>query len=214
MSRAAGSLPARYDAAMPRFTRREDPRVLADPQRLPPGQVLTQKWPVLHYGEVPRYDLGRWQLQVRGEVDEERSLTHEEVRQLPAVEVVLDIHCVTTWSRFDNRFTGVRFGDFAQLMGMRPSTRFVEFHCFGGFTTTVPVATALDPGALLAWAHDGLELSPEHGYPLRAVMPRRYFWKSAKWLEAVEFRRDDRLGFWERNGYNNSADPWLEERYW
>jgi len=199
---------------VPLFNRRLDPRVEADPDRLPPGQVLTQKWPVLHYGEVPRYDLDRWRLGVRGEVAEERELTHADVRRLPPTEVVCDIHCVTTWSRFDNRFHGVAFAEFARLVGMREQTRFVEFHCFGGFTTTVPIATALDPGALLAWAHDGEELSPEHGHPLRAVMPRRYFWKSAKWVEAVEFRVEDRLGFWERNGYNNGADPWREERYW
>ncbi len=199
---------------MPPFTRRVDPRVAADPARLPPGQVLTGKWPVLHYGGVPRYDLDRWRLRVLGEVEAERSLGLAELHALPETEVVCDIHCVTTWSRFDNRFQGVGFAEFAQRMGMRPTARFVEFHCFQGFTTTVPIATALDPQALLAWAHDGEPLSPEHGHPLRAVMPRRYFWKSAKWLEAVEFRTEDRLGFWERNGYNNAADPWREERYW
>ena len=191
-----------------------DPRVAADPTRLPPGQVLTEKWPVLHYGSVPAYDLGRWRLRAFGEVEAERSFTYEQLRALPVTEVVTDIHCVTTWSRFDNRFEGVGFAAFAALVGMRPTAEFVEFHCAGGFTTSVPVAIACDPAALLTWRHDGVDLSPEHGFPLRALMPRKYFWKSAKWVEGVEFRRTDRLGFWERNGYNNGADPWREERYW
>ncbi len=191
-----------------------DPRVAADPDRLPPGQVLTEKWPVLHYGAVPTYDLARWRLRAFGEVAAERTFTYEELRAMPVTAVVTDIHCVTTWSRFDNRFEGVSFAAFAALVGMTPEAAFVEFHCAGGFTTSVPVAIACDPGALLTWRHDGQDLRPEHGFPLRALMPRKYFWKSAKWVEGVEFLRQDRLGFWERNGYNNSADPWREERYW
>jgi len=198
-----------------RMLRREpDPRVLADPARLPPGQTLTEKWPVLHYGRVPTYDIDRWRLRVFGEVKRELSYSLPEVLALPAREVVCDIHCVTTWSRFDNRFLGVPLATIADLCGAAASASFVEFHCHGGFTTSVPIEVALADDALLAYRHDGAELSPEHGYPLRALFPRKYFWKSAKWVEGVEFRVRDELGFWERNGYNNSADPWREERYW
>lgn len=191
-----------------------DPRVEANPERLPPGQVLTEKWPVLHYGRVPTYELDRWRLRIFGEVARETTLTLAEVLALPSKEVVCDIHCVTTWSRFDNHFEGVPLRHIAELAGVLPEAAFVEFHCYGGFTTSVPLEVALAEDALLTYRHDGVPISQEHGYPLRALLPRRYFWKSAKWLEAVEFRAQDQLGFWERNGYNNSADPWREERYW
>ncbi len=191
-----------------------DPRVEANPTRLPPGQVLTEKWPVLHYGRVPTYDMGRWRLRIFGAVEQDTVLTFDQLLALPAREVLCDIHCVTTWSRFDNRFLGVPLAEIARLAHVRPEARFVEFHCFGGFTTSVPLEVASAEDALLAYRHDGLPLSPEHGYPLRALLPRKYFWKSAKWVEGVEFRAEDELGFWERNGYNNSADPWREERYW
>lgn len=194
--------------------RRVDPRVEADPDRLPPGQVLTEKWPVLHYGSVPRYDMERWRLRVFGEVERELTLTFAELLQMPPREVTCDIHCVTTWSRFDNRFSGVPIGALAELAGVRPEARFLEMHCHGEFTTSVPLEVALADDAMLAYAHDGEPLTPDHGRPLRGLFPRRYFWKSAKWVEGLEFRRGDELGFWERNGYNNSADPWREERYW
>lgn len=194
--------------------RQLDPRVEANPTRLPPGQVLTEKWPVLHYGRVPTYDMGRWRLRIFGAVEQDTVLTFAQLLALPAREVLCDIHCVTTWSRFDNRFLGVPLAEIARLAHVRPEARFVEFHCFGGFTTSVPLEVASAEDALLAYRHDGLPLSPEHGYPLRALLPRKYFWKSAKWVEGVEFRAEDELGFWERNGYNNSADPWREERYW
>jgi DMSO/TMAO reductase YedYZ molybdopterin-dependent catalytic subunit len=200
------------------FSRRPpDPRVVADPQRLPPGQVLTEKWPVLHYGSVPKYpaDLRDWRLRVVGSVDSPLTLTHEELRSLPGgVEVRCDIHCVTTWSRFDNTFTGIRLRDLLDRAGVRPSARFVVFRCAAGFTTSIPMEVAREDDSAVVWAHDGAPLTPEHGWPLRALVPRKYFWKSAKWLEAIEAADRDQLGFWERNGYNNSADPWLEERYW
>lgn len=203
-----------YDAGMKALRRPLDPRVAADPDRLPPGQVLTEKWPVLHYGSVPHYDVGSWRLRVHGVVERELSLSYREILDAPSREVVCDIHCVTTWSRFDNHFVGLPLADLAEMAGVLPSARFVEFHCHAGFTTSVPLEFATAQDALVAYQHDGVPLAPEHGYPLRAVLPRKYFWKSAKWLEAVEFLESDRLGFWERNGYNNSADPWREERYW
>jgi DMSO/TMAO reductase YedYZ molybdopterin-dependent catalytic subunit len=200
------------------FSRRPpDPRVLADPHRLPPGQVLTEKWPVLHYGSVPRYPTGLkdWRLRVTGDVETPLSLSYDELRALPGgVDVHCDIHCVTTWSRLDNTFTGVRLRDLLDRAGTRPSARFVVFHCAQGFTTSIPIEVAREDDSGVVWAHDGAPLAPEHGWPLRALVPRKYFWKSAKWLETIEAVDSDKLGFWERNGYNNSADPWLEERYW
>jgi len=199
------------------FSRRPlDPRVQADPHRLPPGQVLTEKWPVLHYGSVPRYkDLTDWRLRVEGEVEHPLAFSHDELRAHPAaVDIRCDIHCVTTWSRLDNTFTGVRLGELMEQAGVRPSVRFAVFECAHGFTTSIPIEVAREPDSAVVWAHDGRDLAPEHGYPVRALVPRKYFWKSAKWLERIRFVERDQLGFWERNGYNNSADPWLEERYW
>ena len=199
------------------FSRRPpDPRVQADPHRLPPGQVLTEKWPVLHYGSVPKYrDMDAWRLRVTGEVERELAFGYEELKGLDGrVDIHCDIHCVTTWSRFDNTFTGIRLRDLFERVGAKPSARFVVFRCAHGFTTSVPIEIAREDDAAVAWAHDGRDLAPEHGWPLRALVPRKYFWKSAKWLETIELVAADQLGFWERNGYNNSADPWLEERYW
>jgi DMSO/TMAO reductase YedYZ molybdopterin-dependent catalytic subunit len=192
-----------------------DPRVVADPHRLPPGQVLTEKWPVLHYGPTVEYkDLSRWTLHIHGEVERERTFSFDEFRSLPTVDIHCDIHCVTTWSRLDNVFTGVRMRDVMEMVGVTAKAHFVVFACARGFTTSIPMEVARDDDVALAYLHDGEELAPEHGYPLRALVPKRYFWKSAKWVEAVEFVERDQLGFWERNGYNNAADPWLEERYW
>jgi DMSO/TMAO reductase YedYZ molybdopterin-dependent catalytic subunit len=198
------------------FSRRPpDPRVQADPHRLPPGQVLTEKWPVLHYGSVPDYpDLSDWRLRVTGDVEAPVELRYEELRALPSADIHCDVHCVTTWSRFDNTFTGVRLRDLLDRAATRPTARFVVFQCAAGFTTSIPIELAREDDSAVAWAHDGADLTPEHGWPLRALVPHKYFWKSAKWLETIELSPVDRLGFWERNGYNNSADPWLEERYW
>ena len=194
-----------------------DPRVVADPHRLPPGQVLTEKWPVLHHGPTVRYsdaELERWRLRVSGLVETELSLSLAELTALPAVDFECDIHCVTTWSRLDNTFHGVRLSRLMALAGARPQAGFVIFHCARGFTTSIPIEVARGDDVGVVWRHDGAELTPEHGRPVRALVPRRYFWKSAKWLEGIELSQSDQLGFWERNGYNNSADPWLEERYW
>ena len=194
-----------------------DPRVLADPHRLPPGQVLTEKWPVLHHGPTVRYgtaDLEAWRLRVSGEVEREVRLPLAEVMALPQVDIRCDIHCVTTWSRLDNVFHGVRFSTLFEQVGVRPEARFAVLECARGFTTSLPLEALRDDDCAVVWLHDGAELAPEHGYPLRALVPRRYFWKSAKWLEGIRLVEHDELGFWERNGYNNSADPWLEERYW
>jgi DMSO/TMAO reductase YedYZ molybdopterin-dependent catalytic subunit len=197
-----------------RRDREQDPRVVADPHRLPPGQVLTEKWPVLSYGSAPRYDMTKWRLQLYGEVEAPQTLTWEQVRALPSVKVTADMHCVTTWSRLDNNWEGVGFKELMRLVRPTPKAKFVIAHCGAGYTTSLPVEILNDDDVLIAYRHDGQELTSEHGGPLRLVVPKKYAWKSAKWLEGLEWGERDRLGFWERNGYNNSADPWLEERYW
>jgi len=192
----------------------QDPRVLADPHRLPPGQVLTQKWPVLSFGSPPRYDMSRWRMRLYGEVEAPTELSWTQLETLPRTAVTADMHCVTTWSRLDNNWEGVAFTDLVSLVRPRPNAQFVIAHCASNYTTSLPVEVLADGDVLIASRHDGEDLTAEHGGPLRLVVPRKYAWKSAKWLEALEWVERDRLGFWERNGYNNSADPWLEERYW
>jgi DMSO/TMAO reductase YedYZ molybdopterin-dependent catalytic subunit len=184
-----------------------------DPGRLPPGQYLTDKWPVLHAGGVPHTDLAMWDFKVFGEVEEPLTLTYEELQALPRTEITVDIHCVTRWSRFDTSFEGVHWRELAKLVRPKPSARFVLAHAEQGFTSNVPIAALEDEHALIAWAADGKPLEPDHGWPLRLVVPSRYFWKSAKWLRSLELLSADQPGFWERYGYHNDADYWKEERY-
>ena len=184
-----------------------------DPARLPPGQYLTDKWPVLHAGSVPETDLATWDFEVTGEVEQPLTLSWEELTALPATEITLDIHCVTRWSRFDASFRGVHWRELAKLVRPKPSARFVVAHAEQGFTSNVPLEAIEDEHALLAYEADGEPLTPEHGSPLRLVVPNRYFWKSAKWLRGLELRATDEPGFWERYGYHNDADYWKEQRY-
>jgi DMSO/TMAO reductase YedYZ molybdopterin-dependent catalytic subunit len=185
-----------------------------DPSRLPPGQHLTEKWPVLHAGSVPEYrDLSTWTLRVFGEVEEPLELSWEQFEELPRTSSVQDIHCVTRWSKFDTSFEGVHWRELAKLARPKPSARYAIAHSEGGFTANVPVSFLEQEEALLATHGDGRVLTPEHGYPLRLVIPGKYFWKSAKWLRGIELAAVDRPGFWERYGYHNDADPWAEQRY-
>jgi DMSO/TMAO reductase YedYZ molybdopterin-dependent catalytic subunit len=184
-----------------------------DPARLPPGQYLTEKWPVLHAGSVPAVDLATWDLRVFGEVEEPVRLTWEELQALPSREITVDIHCVTRWSRFDTRFRGVHWSELEKLVRPKPSARFVLAHAEQGFTSNVPLEAIEADDALLAYEADGKPLTPDHGRPLRLVVPSRYFWKSAKWLRGLELRATDEPGFWERYGYHNDADYTKEERY-
>ena len=184
-----------------------------DPGRLPPGQHMTVKWPVLHAGAVPEIDLSSWTFRVFGEVEDEVELDWEAFNGLPRSGNTQDIHCVTRWSRFDTSFEGVHWREIARLCRPLPTARFALAWAEHDFTTNVPLASLGDDLALLATHADGEPLSLDHGYPLRLVIPHKYFWKSAKWLRAVELRRDDELGFWERYGYHNDADPRKEERY-
>ncbi len=184
-----------------------------DPARLPPGQYLTEKWPVLHAGTVPQTDLATWDFRVFGEVEEPIALTYDELQALPQIEITTDIHCVTRWSRFDTTFKGVHWRELAKLVRPKPSAHFVLAHAEQGFTANVPLEALEDDRALVAWEADGQPLEPEHGWPLRLVVPSRYFWKSAKWLRSIELLAADQPGFWERYGYHNDADYWKEERY-
>jgi DMSO/TMAO reductase YedYZ molybdopterin-dependent catalytic subunit len=185
----------------------------AETARLPPGQYRTEKWPVLHYGGVPRVDLATWEFAVTGEVDEPRRWSWEEFRQLPHTVVRCDIHCVTAWSRFDNSFEGVAVQEIIRRVRPRPGAQFAVVHSYGGYTTNLPLAALLDDAALLAWSHDGRPLTPDHGWPCRLVVPKLYFWKSAKWVRGIEMVREEQPGFWEQNGYHMRGDPWREERY-
>ena len=184
-----------------------------DPARLPPGQHMTVKWPVLHAGAVPDVDLTAWTFRVWGEVEEEIELDWEAFNALPRSENTQDIHCVTRWSRFDTSFGGVHWREVAKLCRPLPSARFAVAWAEHDFSTNVPLASLEDDLALLATHADGQPLERDHGYPLRLVIPHKYFWKSAKWLRGIELLDHDQLGFWERYGYHNDADPWKEERY-
>ena len=184
-----------------------------DPARLPPGQYLTDKWPVLHAGDVPKVDLATWTLELSGAVEEPVALTYEQLRELPATEVTTDIHCVTRWSRFDAEFKGVHWSELAKLCKPKPSARFVVAHAEQGFTANVPLAAIEDAQALVVYEADGEPLTPDHGGPVRLFVPSTYFWKSAKWLRGIELSASDKPGFWERYGYHNEADYWQEQRY-
>jgi DMSO/TMAO reductase YedYZ molybdopterin-dependent catalytic subunit len=201
---------------MPLFRSKAEDKVREagfDPARLPPGQYYTEKWPVLHAGEVPDVDIATWTLELSGEVEQPTSLSFEQLQALPATEVTTDIHCVTRWSRFDAHFTGVHWRELAKLCRPKPSAHFVIAHAEHGFTANVPLEALEDDNALIVYAADGEPLTPDHGYPVRLFIPTRYFWKSAKWLTGIELSAVDKPGFWERYGYNNNADFWQEERY-
>jgi DMSO/TMAO reductase YedYZ molybdopterin-dependent catalytic subunit len=184
-----------------------------DPARLPPGQYLTEKWPVLHAGDVPHVDVSTWTLAITGEVEEPLTLSYEELRALPATDVTTDIHCVTRWSRFDARFRGVHWRELAALCRPKSTAKFVVAHAEQGFTSNVPLAALEDDNALIVYEADGEPLTPDHGYPVRLFIPTKYFWKSAKWLTGLELSSIDKPGFWERYGYHNDADYWKEQRY-
>lgn len=182
-------------------------------ERTPPGQVLTRDWPVLHYGSVPRIAVEDYRFRIFGLVEEEKVLTLQDFMNLPRTKVTCDIHCVTHWSRLDNEFEGVLFKDVMNLVKVRPEAKHVFFHAHGGWTTNVPIADLLRDDVLFAWRWNGQDITPEHGWPMRTVVPHLYFWKSAKWVTGMEFMESDKPGFWERNGYHAYGDPWKEQRY-
>jgi DMSO/TMAO reductase YedYZ molybdopterin-dependent catalytic subunit len=181
--------------------------------RVPPGQRVTEKFPVLHYGSIPKFDPQTWDFRISGLVEESLALPYDEFLALPNVRIVADIHCVTGWSKLDTVWEGVPFLEVVKLVQIKSEARFVLVHCEQGFTTNLPLEVLMDDDVLFAYRYDDAPLAPEHGYPLRLVVPKKYFWKSAKWVRGLEFMARDRLGFWEVRGYHNNADPWKEERY-
>ena len=183
---------------------------------MPPGQTLTApgKWPLLHFGPVPRLDLDRWTLSIFGLVENELRLTYQEVRALPSREILADIHCVTGWSRLGDTWSGVPIGEILGRSRPTPEATHVMAHCEYGYTTSVPIEVLDDDDVLLCYGWNGADLSLEHGFPLRLLVPKKYFWKSAKWLRGLELLAQNRLGFWEQRGYHDEADPWKEQRFW
>ncbi|MFO7945026.1 MAG: molybdopterin-dependent oxidoreductase [Anaerolineales bacterium] len=203
--------------------RKKEQKQMQKEGRLPPGQFLTKKFPVLHYGSVPEVDLSQWVFRIWGEVEEERRWTWEEFNALPTREVKMDVHCVTRWSKFDTLWKGVSVNRLVEegIIKPLPSANFVTQHAGGGYTTNLPLNIIMQDNFLLATHLNGEPITPDHGYPLRGVvghMPERedmktvYFWKGAKWLRGLEFRSEDKKGFWEEAGYHNEGDVWKEQR--
>jgi DMSO/TMAO reductase YedYZ molybdopterin-dependent catalytic subunit len=202
--------------------RREEEARVRKEGRLPPGQSLTQKFPVLHYGPVPRFNPATWDFRLWGEVEQERRWTWDEFEALPRRKLRMDIHCVTRWSKFDTEWEGVSLRDLVDggLLRLKPAAQFVMQHCEYGFTVNIPLEIALADNFLLATHFDGEPITPDHGYPLRGIVGNipgvdwktPYFWKGGKWVRSLEFMPQDRLGFWEQAGYHNEADIWKEQR--
>jgi len=205
------------------FGRRDEEERVQKEGRLPPGQSLTNRFPVLHYGPVPRFNPATWSLRVFGEVEEEITWTWEEFNKLPHTRIKMDIHCVTRWSKFDTEWEGISLRQLVdeQIIRLKPAARHLMQHCEYGFTVNIPLDVALAPNFLLATHYNGEPLEPDHGYPLRGVVGNipgtdymtPYFWKGGKWIRGLEFMTNDRLGFWEQAGYHNRADVWTEERF-
>jgi DMSO/TMAO reductase YedYZ molybdopterin-dependent catalytic subunit len=182
--------------------------------RVPPGQYVTQDFPVLSAGPTPHTPLPDWTFSIRQAGETLKSWTWPEFQALPAETITVDIHCVTRWSKLDTVWVGVPVSELLDRAGVKPSGTHVMAYCDGGYTTNVPVSALYDDDVLVAHTYDGRPLEPDHGAPLRLLVPKRYFWKSAKFLRKLEVMSADRMGFWELNGYHNDADPWREERHW
>jgi DMSO/TMAO reductase YedYZ molybdopterin-dependent catalytic subunit len=207
------------------FGRKEQENEIKKMGRLPPGQALTNKFPVLHYGSVPHYDLTKWDFRIDGEVEEPKRFTWDEFNKLPMRQVTMDIHCVTRWSKFDTVWEGVWLPDLIErgILKLNPSAKYVIEHCENGFTTNLDIAHFMKPTTLLATKYNGQPIEPDHGFPLRVVVgavkedaqdpDTRYFWKGGKWLRGLEFSGTDKPGFWEQAGYHNIARVWPEERF-
>ena len=185
-----------------------------DPARLPPGQYLTDRFPVLHVGDVPTYAPGEWNLTVTGLVDAPFTIDLDELKAMEPVTLTFDIHCVTKWSKFDTTWTGVRVRDLFARAGVQAGATHVVEHAEYGYTTNLPLADITTDEAIVAYAFEGEDIEPIHGGPVRIVVPHLYFWKSAKWVRALEVRDSDQAGFWERNGYHMYGDPFIEQRHW
>jgi DMSO/TMAO reductase YedYZ molybdopterin-dependent catalytic subunit len=189
----------------------------ADPEiakRIPPGQYLTNDFPVLSAGPTPRIELDKWTFTLEGLVKEPKTWTWDEFTKLPSREFVVDIHCVTKWSKLDTKWRGVTIDTLLEHVELDPKAAFLTAYSYGGYTTNMPIAEVVNGQAFITWEYDGKPLAPEHGGPVRMVVPGLYFWKSAKWIKGIRFMEQDKTGFWEQLGYNNHGDPFLEQRYW
>lgn len=206
------------------FKRKEDENRVRNEGRLPPGQSLTQKFPVLHYGPVPSFNPATWDFRIWGEVLTESQWTRDEFNQLPRTNIVMDIHCVTRWSKFDTEWEGVSVKTLIEqgLISLQSNAKYVLQHAEYGFTANLPLEIVLQDNFLLATHYNGEPITPDHGYPLRGVighiignsgLKTPYFWKGAKWLRGLQFLSEDQLGFWEQAGYHNDADVWSEQRF-
>jgi DMSO/TMAO reductase YedYZ molybdopterin-dependent catalytic subunit len=193
--------------------RREKEKTARAESRLPPGQSLTIKWPVLHHGSVPHFDPASWDFKISGLVESALTLSWIDFRALPQTEVTSDFHCVTRWSRLDNRWKGVLFTEVLKRVARKRGAEFVLILAEEGYTSNIPLTDLQRPDVLFAFEHDGKLLSGEHGGPLRLVVSHLYAWKSVKWVRGFMLLDHDRLGFWERNGYHAYGDPWKEQRY-
>jgi DMSO/TMAO reductase YedYZ molybdopterin-dependent catalytic subunit len=183
-------------------------------ERVPPGQYLTTRFPVLHYGATPQYDnLSKWSFRVFGLVEEERTFSWDEMMALPTNTETVDIHCVTRWSKLDTTWTGIPWRTFLGYVKVKPEATHIMAHCEHGFTTNVGLDVLDDDDTMLAYRFEGKPLEADHGYPMRLLVPKKYFWKSAKWIRGIEFMQGDRPGFWENAGYHMQGDPWAEERF-
>jgi DMSO/TMAO reductase YedYZ molybdopterin-dependent catalytic subunit len=194
--------------------KRQAQKLGIEPARVPPGQYLSQRFPVLTIGRNPKFDLATWHFDVFGGVDERLRFTWDELMALPQREITTDIHCVTRWSKLDTVWRGVPVSEVLARAGVMKDATHVMAYSDGGYTTNLPLDVVLDDDVLLAHTYDGKPLEPDHGAPLRLLVPKRYFWKSAKFLRKLELMPADRMGFWELNGYHNDADPWQEQRHW
>lgn len=181
--------------------------------RIPPGQRLVKTWPVLHYGPVPSFDGADWDLEISGEVEIPVTLSYEALRALPRAQVHADMHCVTGWTTLDNDWEGVAFRTLRDMAKPTPAARWVIAHSTFGYTSNLSLEAMDDEDVLVAWGNHGEDLTPEHGWPLRLVAPKRYAWKSAKWLTGLEFAAKNQRGFWEVRGYHVHGEPFAEERY-
>lgn len=189
----------------------ERERAVAD--RLPPGQYLTEKWPVLHYGGVPRIDLATWTFKIWGLVDEPTTFTHDQLMALPRREETIDVHCVTRWSLLGSTWSGIPVSELMSRVQLKPEASHVMVHAAGNFTANLALSDFLRDENMFVDTRNGETISPEHGWPLRLFVPHLYFWKSAKWVTGLEFLAADKPGFWEQYGYHMRGDPWSEERY-
>lgn len=180
---------------------------------VPPGQFVTEKFPVLTFGETPKIDIDQWNIKLFGSVQRSILLDWNEIMDLAQVSIEAEFHCVTQWSKLLNTWDGVSFRSLIDFVDIKKEARYVMIHCYGGYTTNIPLDVLIDQDVILAYRHDKIDLSPEHGGPLRLVVPKRYGWKSAKWVNGIEFMEENRAGFWESKGYHMDGDPWKEQRF-